>query len=1493
MRKYILIALLLVTAGVGVSYFLLPSAMDTQHAKLRDQQTIDIGNVDVEAEYNQGRRSFAIVAALADKRIMEGNRPAAITLLEEYIKTNPNDAAGRKKLAEQYMLAARKDDYNAQIQALANLEPTEENLLQLSYIYNADKNYPKQAEVLQKIVVVTNGNKPKSYTDLATIQLVIGDKEAALQTINDLKAKHPDYRDYAIARIRVSILIEKGDVDTALAEAKQWVDAERGAVPSPSSAPVPPSASPNAQVGAVPNPTSREAQELADLCNIFHYSGHADKALALVTPHLDLVETSSELAVAYVNASITAGHADEAYQLLTKLDAAGKISPDLSVPYLQLAFKREDIAAATKIVETANLPQFNEEQTLNFVETARSGNNSVLSTLLARLNTPEALKDKPVLSAVIGMLTNATDQDKRIDTALHATLSSVQRLRLAESCARAGKKACFDTILAQYPKVDQMTTPQIMEYAQLYIIAKRPADILAPVGTEATKPGAHPEVMNAYIRLAAAAGDQRLMAPWLATNAAVVPIAKLQELYYLANERNPALAADIADRLYARDPSPMNRDMLVASYIATNQHAKALPLLRETMKNPNVDDGYYLAALNKLARKDAAARKELTDYALTALQSDKGDDRAQLNYAYTLLSNGQRPAVLPFIKSNAESRGGEWKKMYAQLTSPSSKGGIAKKLSREELLKLANNPKIKPSNKRQVAYTLLKDGHKTDALALFQQLAADKGPDSQEVKDLLYLWGGKLTATQMGWIQARAKAANGYDKQKWAELIAGYGDDRTAIEYVSAMPDALYNKKLRLKYFRAVAARGSTQDYDLTMRNWVAQTTDVAALVDYAATAQAYGYSNAAQNGYSRVVQLDPRHAKALAALSSLTMAKGNYSQAHQYTDRALAEERVQRQPDIDISITHYNKAQLLKSQGRTAEAQSAFQAVIQAVRQSGSQSPDALSRMYQAQFNVGQGDAAVAGFRALLAKNPENKGVLADFMSALIEHKYYDEAARVANQYDKTSPNYGKQSAVSQQKTRLAFATADTVTYYTKLAQESYAIVPTRVQEVPPQVEMKRQEDLRLQLLYARIELETGQADRARQRLELLNQYYPGDPQLLSFQASMENLRGNREKATELLQQAQAQAPENESIAQMLSDTTRAPQTVNQTGQQYVKLDHEYRKYGAPSEHITTLSGVVRISPKNELGMSVANDYIQPKNLTEPTNEVGPGAADYKKHKDASKQYGEVYLAHYFDNGSRLQGSLFASGQLSDTTNRDIFDNSTTISNNGDLGGGLYYGFNTRLGRTEALAEYNRPYWDFAWASYYNASRDRVGFKHYAALTPRTSIGIETSLNNYSILPVKQHFPGIPLTREYPESDDLEQTGLFRLSLVHQLQAETERRPYFGIAYGFDGEYIIDRTMVDTTPGNRRQVFQLSERDVSQLSAIYRANWTPRTRAMFSAGWVADFYSNTDGPLVEGNITQDLTKKLELGVRGRYSRISSYSDSNAVDVGTHLKYKF
>jgi predicted Zn-dependent protease len=1499
MRKYIVIALVLLVSGLVISLYLIPTQREVVGMQQADMQAIDLNKVDVEAEYNAGRRSYPIVAALADKKAAANDRAGAIKILEEFVAANPNDINGRKKLAEQYQAAGNREGYNQQLEAIAASAPTEENLRILSDIYNADKEYVKQQEVLKKIVDVTKGEKPQAFVDLATIQVVNGDTDGALKTVEELKAKHPTFSSYPMTRIMVSVLAEKGKPDEAFAAAKQWMEIPEAPVPAPN-APAATPTDPNAPVAPVAAAATGEGnkrpKELADLCNILHYSGYADKAVALVDLHPEMLEREPELVLAYVNANITAGRSEHAYNVLKKIDDAGAMIAALYPPYLDLTIKREDVVAAEGIATKLDTATFSEEQALNTLEVARANSaQSVLDILAKRFGEPTIVQDKPVLNAVIAILTNDKEQDPKIETALNAQLTGTQRLRLAESCARASKTACFDAIVKQYPPLEQMSPTQVAEYAQLFIIADRAGELVDPVGKLTAVEHPQAQVQLAHRRLAAAGGRHDVLKPWLEANANAVPIAQLQELFYLANDRKHGdVASDVAERLYARDPSPMNRDIMVSAYIGAGQYEKALPLLREQAMAEGANDSLYLSTLSKLARKDAAYRKELADYAEAALQASRGDDRQQLNYAYILINNGRKDAAIPFAKNNAATRGGEWKKMYAQLTNKTKAGVTPVKLSREQLVAMAASPTISQANKRQIAFTLLNDGYKADAMNLFKDLAKDKGPDSQEVKDLLYLWGGKLNGEQLAWVQNRASNASAYDKERWAALVTNVADDNSVLSYVSATPDALYNRELRKKYFRILAATGNRNNYDVAMRNWVAETTDVPALLDYASIGQGTGFKEAAANGYQRVLALDPTNSKALSQMAALDFSKGKYASADAKLNQYMAVQQQQPDAETNPSQAHFYKAQLLRRQGNTEGARAEYQQVVTATAQSGATSPDALSRMYTAQFHLGQHADAKAGFEQLLEQNPNDKGVLADYMSVLIEYNYLDDATRIANQYDKNSPYYRKGASLVGRSAhtakveqlsggremkitfaqpiegalpidehaakKLAWVERSEVGYdsvsisakpgyvvrYVPTSQEQFAVVASPTENYAPQVEAQRQQDLRLQLLYARIEQESGQADKARQRLDALKYYYPNDPQLLSYEASLESARGNTQTAMNLIKQAQAVAPENEDLSLQAQNIRNVGGNTN-----YVKLDHEYRALGDNSEHITTLSGVARNSTGIEVGFNAQNNFLQ----TDNTRHANDGRID---DYDVTRQRGELYIAQNYDSGARAQASVYA--------------------NNKDIGGGLSYAFNNPVGRTEVLGEYQRPYWDFVEAVYEHATRDRVGFKHFATLQPGTTLGLESSYNNYNI----------------DEEDDVAQTILLRANVVHQLQAQTATQPYFGVGYGFDGEYLTGKPERGLDAGGQDYyLLPVRTREVHALTGIYRDNWTPQTQALVIGGVAYDRINGGFSPLAEARVDHDIDENWQVGARARYAMETNNTDNKALNVGADVLYKF
>jgi|GEM_PF-1685683 len=801
-------------------------------------------------------------------------------------------------------------------------------------------------------------------------------------------------------------------------------------------------------------------------------------------------------------------------------------------------------------------------------------------------------------------------------------------------------------------------------------------------------------------------------------------------------------------------------------------------------------------------------------------------------------------------------------------------------------LDMAMDPATSEETRRMLAFSLLNDGHREDAIYVFRYLAQDKGPDSQEVKDLLYLWGQNLNQEQVAWLSQRATQSTGADFIKWTEYVSSYGDKYSFMVHVADNPAALDHPSIRYKYLTALATSGSKDAFDKGMRGWVNTQNDPRALKDYVDIAKAYGYRDAAVNALTRIDRLAPNNESILKDLGVLTFSQSNYKGAERYINRYLQTRGASKAPQTHPFEAYFFKAELLRRAKKNQEAGQFYSQILL----DGPAVATTLQRQsmyYSSQMHLGYHKEAKEGFYGLMEQFPEDKSLLADFMSMLLEYKYYDEAAAVANQFDSSSPYYypskGNQALSIQSRhidsvesldggRQLAFhfnrplgddaptfdpkeyrwlegqqTNYDTIVIaakpgyelrFTPTAKNNVEVIPMG-REVSPDEEQRKQADLRLQLLYARLELETGQEQQALTRLKTLEDHYPKDPQLLAYTANAENYTGNWTRAIGLLEQAQEGNPHNEDVATLKHDIERLHAD-------NINIDYEWRRTGKSDEYITTLNGKVRPTTKLELGGTLQHNRLHASQIRRSFDgQIG----DYK----AEKERAEVYAAYHFDNGGRLQASGFV--------------------NNSTPGGGLYYGFNNALGRSEVLAEYHRPYWDFVEAVKEEATRDRVGIKHTANLTNKTFLSSEASLNRYNIKNI----------------NNVAETALLRANVVHQLRSQ---QPYLGVAYGLDREQVIDKEHRNSAVATRYSPFPINSREIHSLTGIVAHNITDSTRAELVGGYAYDRLGQ-HGPVVEGRITQGLSESVDAQVRARYGTDSNNSANTATSVGGNLKVKF
>lgn len=1504
MRKYIIVIAVLVVAGIGASFLLIPGENDIAVMQEKDDTVAAAApiNMDFQAEYDKGNRSEKVLVGLADLYMSDGRNALILPILEQDVVSNPDHIEVRKQMAKLYQAAGRDDDYLKEMETIAEKQPTEANLKLLSDMYNYTRMYDNQVATLKRLIEVSGGKNPDYYVDTATILMMQENKSGAADMLQQLRTAHPDYLSFKLVRLMVSNYVDIGDPQKGYDEAARWVQKQ-------------------------PN-----APEIADLANIINYGGRPDLAIALIELNPQLVNTQGDLLTAYVNALLVGDKRDQAFETLKAAHASNVLPPEMYRPFIELALERKDMALAESIVGSLDNKYFKEDDAINLVELARANDNQTITTkLISKFETPDYIANKPVLAAIIALVRRDNDEDQKIATALKAELTRIQRLRLAQACARTEKTQCFNTLVAQFPKFADMNPRELDEVVMLYISINRGKDIYTQVETE-TKTRDSEIITQAMIKLAASMGKRDVVAGWLSQSGRNTSTGKLSELFFIANDRNHgAVAMDIAAVLYERDPNEKHRDYLVSGYLRAGEYAKALPLLRDVKGQSRELEDSYLTALTKLGKGSPEHRTELEQYVVPQLESASVDSERKLQLVFMLINTNNKKAALPFIDQYAKSEGGEWRKLYNQVhavsVAPRRGGARAATVAaapatpavtpiadmpRDYRMALATDPKTSDETRRMLAFSLIDDGFKSDATVIFQQLAENKSPDSQEVKDLLFMWGPRLNTQQVAWLNHRATtAASTGDKVRWGEYISSYGDDFAFMNYVSANPAALTHPSLRKKYFNAVAQNASIESFDAGLADWMNATNDPEALKDYADVAKAYGYQDAAVRALKKIETLGSAKEPVLKDLGILTFSQGKYDESDRYLSGFLQEQQQQPNPEEEAYEAYFYKGELNRRNHKNVPLANQYYSEIVRLGPQLATNLPRQSIYYSSLFHLGHYEQAKQGFNGLLERYPNDKSLLADYMSVLAEYKFYNDALIVANKYDTKAKGYNAQAQLpaSGQSSAAPAASAEPLSepmiirsphvqnvetfekgreikinfnqplpenyklasinhewvestkvgydsvlveakpgynlHFTPVSEERVAIIPSNNPIRPaPQMtareQQARQQDLRLQMLYARLEMETGKEQQALTRLTTLQQHYPQDPGLLGYSAIAENYSGNWPHALDLVEHAQQLNPYNEDIANLRKDIQRAHT------QQFVKLDYDYRRIGDNDEHITGISGTAKVTNRFEVGMNAQNDEMQTANTRRAFDgKVG----DY----DYSRQRGEVFGAYYLNNGDRVQASVFA--------------------NNDTAGAGVYYAFNNPLGRSEALAEYKRPYWDFVEAVAEQATRDRVGIKHVGNITPETTVSAEISANRYNIA----------------LDDDVATTALVRANVVQQIRAQN---PYLGVGYGFDGEYVTNKKYRPLANGDKYSPFPANSREVHFLSGIISQPITDSTKANLVAGYAYDRLGD-HGPQVEGNITQDLGDDVEAQVRARYGLETRDTKQNATTLGGHLKYKF
>ena len=414
------------------------------------------------------------------------------------------------------------------------------------------------------------------------------------------------------------------------------------------------------------------------------------------------------------------------------------------------------------------------------------------------------------------------------------------------------------------------------------------------------------------------------------------------------------------------DPTSEEATAIVYA-LADADRAAAVPLFRSLAdRAPAQWDPAYMSVLRDLGRRD-----ELIAWTTQRLAQAR-DPEIALSLAYGL-AEMDAAAAASAVKPRADSSRA-FADLYADLLRRS--GQRDKALAFE--MGLAESGRFGADYTREAAFRALEAGDRTTAERLFRRVAADAAPDSESVRQLLYLWGPRPRPEALDWIENRARKATGEERNAWldrlidmragkrvAAIIGGVDDvrnDRNLLHLVSAYAQGDDRQKLRDAMVQAIG-RIKQPDRLRSLAQIAENTRDRGLITEaWQAVLAAAPADPEAQRTLGLIAYDEGRLIDAERLLGAyLANGKGDYEANYYFADTLARTNRTAQ------AMPFYRRAheQLLAIERRDFTQEVARANVLR---------------------RLGRIDDAVELMDRLVRQRPEDEGLRADFADLLIE---------------------------------------------------------------------------------------------------------------------------------------------------------------------------------------------------------------------------------------------------------------------------------------------------------------------------------------------------------------------------------------------------------------------------------------------------------------------------------------------------------------------------
>lgn len=734
---------------------------------------------------------------------------------------------------------------------------------------------------------------------------------------------------------------------------------------------------------------SPQSQDYVDLAYLYGSRGDALKAQEILKKRLALANTppSQELIELYVNLLLDTNNRTEAVNiihtynqdpafaaelaLLLESRGADQEAQQVLVPYLKKPLPHPKILLALTEIEV------NKEQAQHAFDR--------LVALYREDQLPSTLVDT-TMSLALRMNDHALVSDI-LEHADLRELSEETLLIMIEYSLQTGNPAIVKTIQKRLDSTFLNLYPIARDVIQLVSTANIPSTILTNLGADDT--ALSERALEALIGIYQRTGHKNAALKLLdrfvkEKNGGGDPL-RIADFYLRLAKPQEGYAA--FDALRKRlPPSPVLSHAWALLAVASGNTAAVSRLIQETQTpSPTMlTDIYYVARDYGHASLALEAAQKL--YAI------KQQPKSRSLLASALVANGSYEEALEHLRALAPTGEYEASDYITAVAgaAKTSKGTLSGPLKADLRLlldgALSRHP-LTPIEMRDFAFLFYENGLHETGDDFFTRLAANPKAQDINLEGLAAFWSKRNARTHIPWLWQRVRTSDGKRLALWLTLLLRAGETSDVARYIQSLPpEKTASEEYKNMYYHALLQTKKVKTLEPQLAFDIVEEQGIRRLADLADIAEEAELPSLAKQALSRIAIYLPENSYVARKLGYIEYNLGEYDKARQHILASLAD-------GPGDYLSHYLAGELLFRAEEKREAQSHYVQALILLDRLPPKTTDQHSLRAELLLRVGRDEEALALYRTLYTKEPENKELKADFANALIRLERYREA--------------------------------------------------------------------------------------------------------------------------------------------------------------------------------------------------------------------------------------------------------------------------------------------------------------------------------------------------------------------------------------------------------------------------------------------------------------------------------------------------------------------